>query len=283
MPDPIQLFDPETIRLNGMRRKPDSLFLLNEIADRVLDRLTDINRTFEKVAVIGFVPQPFRDAFPNLDAVPFNEESGDQEELLPGQIGFSNPPYDLILSVTGLHRVNDPVGALIQANRALKPDGLFLAALFAGDTLQELRRSLLVAETELSGRAAQRILPFGDVRDLGGLLQRADFALPVADLDHIDIEYRQFAKLLQDVRHMGEASCLAARPKTFAPKNLFAKAAEIYARDYQTADGTLKATFEIAYLSGWHPHESQQQPLKPGSGKVSMAEVLGKNAPKNPD
>lgn len=279
MAEHTALFSPKWVQHNAARRHEDACFLLNDIADRLLDRLPDINRRFENVAIIGYPAPALQTAFPKADIIPFFEERPDwQTASLPGEISFPQAgaaaqpkggSYDLILSLTGLHRVNDPVGALIQLNRALKADGLCLISLFAGETLKELRRALLDADIALTGRAYQRIHPFADIRDLGSLLQRAGFALPVADMDRVTVQYRTLDKLLKDLKGMGEGLALSDRPKT-TPSHLFQKAESAY----PTPDGLYEATFDIAFLTGWHPHESQQKPLAPGSGKVSMAEAL---------
>ena len=270
MGDVAQLFKAEYIQANAQKRASAHSFLLDDIADRLLDRLKDVNRKFLHVAILGHVPDAILKRFPKADRVDFFEEKRTHPEAtLPGQLALPKKDYDLIISVTGLHRVNDPVGALIQINRALKPDGLALLGLFAGETLKELRRGLIEAEMALSGRASQRVHPFADIRDLGSLLQRADFALPVADIDLITVRYSALQTLLKDLRGMGEGLALKNRPKT-TPKELF-KRLEV---TYPKTDNAYLATFEVAFLTGWHPHESQQKPLAPGSGKVSLADAL---------
>lgn len=193
------------------------------------------------------------------------------EEQLP----FAAGSLDLVVSTLGLHWTNDVVGALIQIRLALKPDGLFIGALLGGATLNELRQSLVAAEAEILGGAGSRVSPFADVSDAASLLQRAGFALPVADVDRVSVSYEHPLRLLADLRQMGETSVLAERhPKPFT-RRLLARASEIYAERFAGADGRVPATFEIITLTGWAPHESQQQPLAPGSAKMRLAEALG--------
>jgi SAM-dependent methyltransferase len=193
------------------------------------------------------------------------------EELLP----FAPESLDLVVSTLGLHWTNDVVGALVQIRRALKPDGLFLGALLGGSTLTELRQALTDAESEILGGAGSRVSPFADSRDAAGLLQRAGFALPVADVDRVKVSYDHPLKLLADLRQMGETNVLADRHPRALTRALLARASEIYAERFATADGRITATFEIVTLTGWAPHASQQQPLKPGSAKMRLADALG--------
>jgi SAM-dependent methyltransferase len=193
------------------------------------------------------------------------------EELLP----FAPESLDLVVSTLGLHWTNDVVGALVQIRRALKPDGLFLGALLGGSTLTELRQALTDAESEILGGAGSRVSPFADSRDAAGLLQRAGFALPVADVDRVKVSYDHPLKLLADLRQMGETNVLADRHPRALTRLLLARASEIYAERFADADGRVTATFEIVTLTGWAPHASQQQPLKPGSAKMRLADALG--------
>jgi SAM-dependent methyltransferase len=193
------------------------------------------------------------------------------EERLPFRAGS----LDLIVSTLGLHWTNDVVGALIQARRALKPDGLFVGAFLGGSTLTELRQALISAEEELTGGAGQRVSPFADPYDAAGLLQRAGFALPVADVDRVKVRYSHPLRLLSELRQMGETNVLADRHPRRLTRALLARAFEIYAERFGEADGRLPATFEILTLTGWSPHESQQKPLKPGSAKMRLADALG--------
>jgi SAM-dependent methyltransferase len=193
------------------------------------------------------------------------------EERLP----FAPASLDLIVSTLGLHWTNDVVGALIQIRRALKPDGLFLGAFLGGSTLTELRQALTDAEGEILGGAGSRVSPFADSRDAAGLLQRAGFALPVADVDRVNVSYEHPLKLLADLRAMGETNVLADRHPRALTRALLARASEIYAARFAGPDGRVAATFEIVTLTGWAPHASQQQPLQPGSAKMRLADALG--------
>jgi SAM-dependent methyltransferase len=192
----------------------------------------------------------------------------DAAERLDASCGF-----DLAVSILRLHGMNDLPGALAQIRRALKPDGLFVAALFGGATLFELRDAFAAGEIETIGGITPRVAPFADVRELGALLQRAGFALPVADVERTTVRYRDFATLANDLRLMGETNALAER-QSLSRATLRAALAH-YAAKHSDADGRLRATFDIVYLTGWAPHESQQKPLKPGSAKARLAEALG--------
>lgn len=191
------------------------------------------------------------------------------EERLP----FALASLDLVVSTLALHWVNDLPGAMIQIRQALKPDGLFIGAVFGGETLTELRRSLMMAEAELKDGAGLRIAPFADAYDAAGLLQRAGFALPVADVDRVTVRYSHPLKLIADLRAMGETSALADQAGPIS-RPVLMRACEIYQQQFAGADGKVPATFDILTLTGWSPHESQQKPLKPGSAKTSLAEAL---------
>jgi hypothetical protein len=181
---------------------------------------------------------------------------------------------NLVLSPMALHAVNDLPGTLVRIRRGLKPDGLFLAAIPGAGTLSELRDVLLAAEAELTGGASPRVIPFADVRDIGGLLQRAGFALPVVDAENYTVRYDSLFPLMRDLRAMGMANPLRGRSRKPLGRAFFLRAAEIYAERYSDPDGRIRATFSIIYASGWAHHESQQQPLKPGSAKVRLADAL---------
>lgn len=193
------------------------------------------------------------------------------EERLP----FAPASLDLIVSSLSLHWANDVVGALVQARLALKPDGLFIGALFGGATLTELRQALTAAELELTGGAGPRVSPFADPSDAAGLLQRAGFALPVADVDRVTVRYDHPLKLMTDLRRMGETSVLAERHPRPLTRKVLGRAFEIYQRDFAGPDGRIAATFEILTLTGWSPSEIQQKPLRPGSAKMRLADALG--------
>jgi SAM-dependent methyltransferase len=192
------------------------------------------------------------------------------EEALP----FAGNSFDLIVSALSLQWANDLPGALVQIRRALKPDGLFLAALVGGQSLAELRTALTSAEAELTGGASPRVAPFADVRDLGRLLQRAGFALPVTDVEPITVRYASMFALMQDLRAMGATNALSERSRVPLRRAVVLRAAEIYAERFADPDGRVRATFDIVWLSGWAPHESQQKPLAPGSARMRLADAL---------
>lgn len=195
------------------------------------------------------------------------------EEALP----FRDASLDLAISILSLHWVNDLPGALIQLRRALKPDGLFMAALFGGDTLTELRQSLAEAEIECEGGLSPRVSPFADIRDMGSLMQRAGFALPVVDADRVTVRYADPMRLMAELRGMGETNALAERRHTPMRRSTLMRAAQIYREKFGLPDGRVPATFEIVTATGWAPHESQQKPLRPGSAEARLAEALGTN------
>jgi len=193
------------------------------------------------------------------------------EERLP----FADASLDLVVSLLNLHWTNDLVGALIQIRQALKPDGLFLGALLGGETLTELRQALMQAEIDIHGGAGPRVSPFADALDGAGLLQRAGFALPVADIDRVTVRYDHPIKLMADLRAMGETNVLYERSPRPLTRAVLGRMSEIYAERFALPDGRIPATFEIVSLTGWAHHASQQQPLKPGSAKMRLADALG--------
>ena len=192
------------------------------------------------------------------------------EEVLP----FAPGSLDLVVSALSLQFVNDLPGTLIQIRRALKPDGLFLAALIGGESLTELRQAFAAAEAEVEGGVSPRVAPFADLRDLGALLQRAGFALPVADVDRVIVRYASPLDLMQELRRMGAGNVLLERRRVPLKRATLRRMLEVYAERFGGADGRIPATFEIVWLSGWAPHESQQQPLAPGSAKTRLADAL---------
>jgi SAM-dependent methyltransferase len=192
------------------------------------------------------------------------------EEALP----FRDASVDLVVSALALQFVNDLPGTLIQIRRALRPDGLLLAALTGGESLFELREAFALAEAEVEGGVSPRIAPFADLRDLGALLQRAGFALPVTDVDRITVRYASPLALMHDLRRMGAGNILFERRKKPLRRATLRRLADIYAERFADADGRIRATFDIVWLSGWAPHESQQQPLKPGSARTRLADAL---------
>jgi SAM-dependent methyltransferase len=262
-------------------------FLLVRAVEDLEERLSAVLREFPLALDVG-TPTPAAaqvlrrsgraETVIRLSPVPEPGSILGDEEHLP----FSGERFDLAVSLLSLHSVNDLPGSLIQIRRALKPDGLFVGALLGGSTLTELRQSLTQAESELEGGVSPRVAPFADLRDIGGLLQRAGFALPVTDSDLVRVRYANAFALMRDLRQMGLTNALNDRRKTPLRRATLIRAAEIYAERFGEPDGRIPATFEIVWLSGWAPHESQQKPLRPGSAKVRLADALGvkEGAPK---
>jgi SAM-dependent methyltransferase len=262
-------------------RKAPAHFLLDRVAADFAERLSLVSRAFPRALDLG-TPGPqvaealranersvFR-AAPILDAPPSVPSLVADEEVLP----FASESFDLIASALSLQWANDLPGVLVQIRRALAPDGLFLAALVGGQSLTELRTALTSAEAELTGGASPRVAPFADIRDLGQLLQRAGFALPVTDIDPIVVRYASMFALMQDLRAMGATNALSERSRVPLGRAVLMRAAEIYAERFADVDGRVRATFEVVWLSGWAPHESQQKPLAPGSARMRLAEAL---------
>lgn len=264
----------------------DHDFLLARVADDLAERLSAIKRQFpialDLGAHHGLIGRHLR-RLPGIEMVIDMEPASRllaqcegprvqaDEEALP----FAGESLDLVVSGLALQFVNDLPGALLQVRRALKPDGLLLAAMLGGTTLHELRTALLAAEEEIEGGASPRVAPFADVRDLGALLQRAGFALPVADSETVTVTYADPLALMRELRAMGAANALLARKKSPLRRATLTRALEIYADRFGLANGRIPATFEIITLTAWAPHESQQKPLRPGSAKARLADALG--------
>jgi SAM-dependent methyltransferase len=259
-----------------MRLNDGADFLFQRVADDLKDRLSPVLRPFAEIHDIGLsnetVAKALKDIRPesNITRRSFEEHQAPLEDLR-----LKPESADLITSALVLQHANDLPGLLVQIRRGLKPDGLFMGCLAGGSTLTELRQSLTEAESEILGGVSPRVFPFADTRDMGGLLQRAGFALPVTDSEAITVRYRDMLHLIQDLRLMGATNVLTARSKRPTQRAIFIKAAEIYAQKFADPDGKIRATFEIIWLSGWAPHESQQKPLRPGSAKQRLADALG--------
>ena len=285
-PSPL-IFDRALIR--ARRRRAASIgpatFLLDRVADDLADRLAVVLRRFDLALDLGSPGDAVRTALARLGSIgrivsadtvletaaataPFVVAD---EEALP----FRDAAFDLVVSALSLQFVNDLPGTLVQIRRVLKPDGLFLAALIGGDTLTELRQSFAAAESEIEGGVSPRVAPFADLRDLGALLQRAGFALPVTDVDRVTVRYDTAFALMHDLRRMGATNALLDRRRAPLKRATLMRMAEFYAERFADADGRMRATFEIVWLSGWVPHPSQQQPLRPGSAKSRLADALG--------
>lgn len=269
---------------------PHAHFLMERTAEDVADRLLTVERRFERAAALFCLTPATAQAVLATGKVDEMMRVEADPRLLPAGEGTVAPPetvpldpasLDLAVSLLTLHETNDTPGMLVQIRRALKPDGLFLGAMAGGGTLAELRESLLEAEMELAGGAAPRVMPFPDVRDAGALLQRAGFALPVTDLETVTVRYATMFDLMRDLRAMGATNALSERTRKPATRRLFLRAAEIYANRFSDADGRIRASFQIVWMSGWAPHESQPKPLAPGSAKVPLTQVLGDDSQKN--
>ena len=254
----------------------DAAFLHTRVAADLADRLEVVPRPFPRVLALGgggLFSDGVR-ARPELSARTGSILETDLDFIDPEHLPFAPSSFDLIVSPLALHWINDLPGVLIQLRLALKPDGLLLASLFGGETLHELRLSLIEAESELTGGAGPRVSPFADLQDIAGLLQRAGFALPAADRDVVTVRYGEPMKLLADLRAMGETSALRERNPRGLSRRILARAFEIYRERYSDEDNRVRATFEILTATGWSPHESQPKPLKPGSAKLRLAHAL---------
>jgi SAM-dependent methyltransferase len=268
-----------------------STFLADRVAEDLADRLASVLRTFPCGLDLGTPTEAVRRvlaesgkvgtiiaAHPLVEAARVGAEPGRtglaiaaDAEALP----FRDGTLDLVVSALALHFVNDLPGTLVQIRRALKPDGLFVAALLGGDTLAELRAAFAAAEAEVEDGISPRVLPFADLRELGALLQRAGFALPVTDVDRLAVRYASPLALLHDLRRMGATNPLTDRSRRPLKRATLARVLETYAERFADPDRRIRATFEIVYLSGWAPHEGQQQPLAPGSARTRLADALG--------
>jgi SAM-dependent methyltransferase len=258
-------------------------FLLDHVAAEFPERLSAILRPFPRVLDLGTPGPALTQALaPRQPAllvhaapVPAALDGGVRlvadEEVLP----FTPASFDLVVSALALQGVNDLPGALVQIRRVLAADGLFMGCLIGGQSLQELRLALAEAEESITGGVSPRVAPLADLRDMGGLLQRAGFALPVTDVDTLTVRYSSMFGLLADLRGMGATNALVARDRRPLRRAVLMRAAEIYQSRFADPDGRLRATFEFVWLSGWAPHESQQKPLQPGSAKARLADALG--------
>lgn len=266
------LFD-RALLAHRLTRKPKAEpdILTRTIAEELADRLSFVNRTFETVCLIAADPEPIAARLKEtgqVKAIEARRPSTDDNLDLPENT------FGALFSVLDLNTFNDVPGALIQMRRALKPDGFFLGCLFAGDTLTELRQSWLAAEAAVTGGVTPRVAPMIDMRELGGLLQRAGLALPVADLDRTIVRYADAVALIHEIRELGLSNILVDRSRKLVTKRLLGAVINHYQQNFSDADGRIRATVEIAWATGWAPHESQQKPLKPGSAKARLADAL---------
>ena len=287
------VFDTDLLRVRKLRALRADVtgadFLLRHVLDDLLLRLSTIERRFASAATLNCLSQaPARallesdkiDAIVRLEPdVAFFDgrdvTAAKSVVALPETLPLADESIDLAISLLSMHETNDTPGFLAQLRRALRPDGLFLAASPGEGTLAELRTALLAAETEIAGGAAPRVAPFMDLRVAGALLQRAGFTLPVADAESLTVRYDTMFDLMRDLRAMGATSALVERSRAPVGRRLFTRAAEIYAERFSDPDGRVRATFSFVWLSGWAPHASQQKPLKPGSAAVSLKQILG--------
>lgn len=273
------LFDRALLRARQSRALGlgPATFLLDRVAEDMAERLHAVLREFKNAADVGTPSDQVRDAllkrvdqFARIDLPDLESEP----------LALRPESLDLAVSALAFQFVNDLPGVLAQIRRALRPDGLLLAAMLGGDTLTELRQSFAAAEAECEGGVSPRVAPFVDLRDIGGLLQRAGFALPVTDLDRIRVRYDSAFALMHDIRRMGATNVLVERRRIPTRRATMLRMAQIYGERFADADGRIRATFDVIWLSGWAPHESQQKPLQPGSAKASLAEaVRGKAKP----
>lgn len=260
----IPMTDTRALKAHRARATPGGLFLHTAAAEELQDRLDMVNKSFTSPAIVTGFEDFWRQAHPAAKIV------SDMETL-----NLVEAAHDMVAHVMALHWANDPVGQLIQCRRALRPDGLFIAISFGGDTLQELRRTLGEAEIAVTGGLSPRIAPMPELRDLGGLLQRAGFALPVADTATLTVEYRDIWHLMHDLRAMGETNALSARLHRPTRRAVFNEAQRLYAAHFAAPSGRLRASFELQVLTGWAPDASQPRPLRPGSAKQRLSDALG--------
>lgn len=299
-----QIFERRLVleRLARARRLPVADFLLLRAAEDIIDRLNVTLRPFQRVldlatpadtlvralsarASTGTFQQTLTRAAPLLEAPADAFQAAAWRTIVcdAENLPFVAGSFDLIVSALALQWVNDLPGVLIQIRRALSPDGLFIACLAGGQTLHELRTVFAMAEDEITGGASPHVAPFADLRDLGGLLQRAGFALPVTDTDTICVRYANMFALMADLRAMGATNALTARSRKPLRRSVLLRAVQLYQQMFADPDGRIRATFELIWLSGWAPHESQQKPLAPGSARMRLADALKTRETKLPD
>lgn len=263
-------------RERSFKNNPESKLFFNEYSQDMFERIELINNTFERGLALGFRNINLKKS-KNISHLKLAELGISQnidfvcdEEFLP----IKKSSLDIIISFFNLHSSNDIPGILFQINQSLKPNGLFMGCLFVGDTLKELRFCLAKAEEEITKGISPRISPFADLQDLSNLLQRANFNLPVADIDRHKVTYDNPIKLMNDLREMGETNILKEKQKTFFRKDVLERSMEIYKENFSLENQKIFATFEIAWLIGWKYHDSQQKPLQPGSGQKNLAEAV---------
>lgn len=259
------LIDTSALRQhrNRAHRNP-ALFLHDDAASELHERLLEVNRTFTDAVIVSDFRAPWQDVLPSARIIPHDDA-----------LNLPEGGHDLIVHAMGLHWSNDPVGQMVQCARALRPDGLFLAVCFGGQTLNELRASLAEAEIAVTGGLSPRVLPMGEIRDLGALLGRVGLALPVADNVSRKVTYADPVALMHDLRAMGETNALETRIRHFTRRAIIANAVGHYTSAFSEPDGRIRATFDMIWLTGWKPAPNQQKPLRPGSAAHRLAEALG--------
>jgi SAM-dependent methyltransferase len=284
----LMVFDRRLLRQRRDRAAsawPGHSFLKERVAQTLAERLDDIRRPFPRLLDLGSHGGEMAAALAGRAGAELTVSADLSAEFLRGQSGlrvaadeealpFAPASFDLITSALSLHTVNDLPGALLQIRHALKPDGLFMAALFGGETLTELRQALLLAESEMENGASPRVSPFVDLRDAAGLLQRANFTLPVADIERLTVSYADAFALMHELRGMAESNVLLARRRQPLRRRTLLRAVDIYRQQFSGEDGRISASFQIVYLHGWAAHQSQQQPLAPGSARQRLAQAL---------
>jgi SAM-dependent methyltransferase len=268
---PPLLFDHDALAKRRNRANGTAWFLHDHAINMIHERLSEVNRQFTNIAIVGFRATEWADEL-NLSATCVPD--ADILDLAEGA-------FDLIIHAMGMHWANDPIGQLVQMRRALKPDGMMIAAFFGGQTLSELRIAFAQAETDIMGGISPRVAPMGEIRDLGGLLQRAGLALPVADNQSLNVTYKTPLALMHDLRAMGETNVMASRHKTPMSRALL-NGMDAQYRNHFMEDGRYYATFDLIFLTGWAPSADQQKPLQPGSAQTRLADALG-TLEKNPE
>ena len=264
MPTPNELIDRYSVLRNRARFDIDrGRFLHDEAIIEAKDRLAMVNKSFTSIGLITGHPDLWHSAFPQAKLINDTETL----ELVPNT-------FDLVIHAMTLHWSNDPLGQMIQCNRALCPDGLFLGIMMGGETLIELRSAFAHAEAKITGGLSPRVLPMSDIRDIGHLLQRAGFAMPVVDSLLLPVSYQTPLSLMRDLRDMGEANAQTARRKHFTARSLIDETIKEYSKNYTKTDARVGATFEQFWLAGWAPSESQAKPLRPGSATMHLSDAL---------
>ena len=287
MSNPVTPFHRRLVRLRRDRAAAGFAgydFLLHHAVGELADRLADVKRNFARVLVLGCHTGQVAGIFAHKPELLVQADfSCAMARLVPGAVvadeeylPFAKHAFDLVIAPLTLHWVNDLPGTLLQIRNVLKPDGLFLGTLLGGETLWQLRQVLLQAESETASVAGPRVSPFADLRDMGALMQRANFALPVVDSDSVTATYGDLFRLLHDLRGMAATHAPNGVIRPLSRATLF-RAAELYRAQFAESDGRIPATFQMIHVAGWSPDPSQQQALKPGSAKVRLADVLGTN------